>query len=84
MWLLYVSCAWVAGVILGSKLSLPLLTLLSGLIPLALIPFLPGSKKTLIVAGYVSLLSSAVDFTSRQACLKQMSIPYTSTTTREL
>ena len=51
MWLLYVSCAWVAGVFLGSKLSLPLLTLFSGLIPLALIPFLPGSKKTLLVAG---------------------------------
>ena len=51
MWLLYVSCAWVAGVFLGSKLNLPLLTLFSGLIPLALIPFLPGSKKTLLVAG---------------------------------
>jgi len=51
MWLLYVSCAWVAGVFLGSKLGLPLLTLLSGLIPLSLIPFLPGRKKTLLVAG---------------------------------
>ena len=50
MWLLYVSCAWVAGVFLGSKISLPLLALFLGLIPFALIPFLPGSRKTLIIA----------------------------------
>jgi len=51
MWLLYVSCAWVAGIFLGSKLSLPLFVLAFGLIPFVLIPFLPNSKKTLIVAG---------------------------------
>ena len=51
MWLLYVSCAWVAGIFLGSKISPPLLALAFGLIPFTLIPFLPGSKKTLIVAG---------------------------------
>jgi len=51
VWLLYVSCAWVAGIFLGSKFSLPLLVLAFGLIPFALIPFLPNSKKTLIVAG---------------------------------
>ncbi len=51
MWLLYVSCAWVAGVFLGSKLGPPLLALAFGLIPFALIPFLPSSKKTLIVVG---------------------------------
>ena len=51
MWLLYVSCAWVAGVFLGSKVSPPLLALFLGLIPFALIPFLTSSRKTLIVAG---------------------------------
>jgi len=51
MWLLYVSCAWVAGIFLGSKISPPLLALFLGLIPFALIPFLRGRKKTLIVAG---------------------------------
>jgi len=51
MWLLYVSCAWVAGIFLGSKISLPLFALSLGLIPFALIPFLPSSKKTLIIAG---------------------------------
>jgi competence protein ComEC len=51
VWLLYVSCAWVAGIFLGSKISPPLLALAFGLIPFALIPFLPGNRKTLIVAG---------------------------------
>jgi competence protein ComEC len=51
MWLLYVSCVWVAGIFLGSKVSPPLLALSFGLIPFALIPFLPSSRKTLIVAG---------------------------------
>lgn len=51
MWLLYVSCAWAAGIFLGSKTSLPFFTLSFGLIPFLLIPFLPGNRKTLIVAG---------------------------------
>jgi competence protein ComEC len=51
MWLLYVSCVWVAGVFLGSKLGLPWPTLFLGLLPFALIPFLPGNRKTLIVTG---------------------------------
>ncbi len=51
MWLLYVSCAWVAGILLGSRIGLPWLVLFSGLIPFALIPFLPGSRKTLAVVG---------------------------------
>jgi competence protein ComEC len=51
MWLLYVSCAWVAGIFLGSNVSSPLLALFLGLIPFALIPFIPGSRKTLILAG---------------------------------
>jgi competence protein ComEC len=66
MWLLYVSCAWVAGVFLGSKVSPPLLALSLGLIPFALIPFLPGSKKTLIVAGLclLALLGGGLRFSS--------------------
>ena len=51
MWLLYISCAWVAGVFLGSKIGLPWLALFVGLIPFALIPFFPGSRKTFIVGG---------------------------------
>jgi competence protein ComEC len=66
MWLLYVSCAWVVGIFLGSKISLPLLALSFGLIPFALIPFLPRSKKTLIVVGLClfTLLGGALHFPS--------------------
>jgi competence protein ComEC len=66
MWLLYVSCAWVAGIFLGSKLSLSLPVLAFGLIPFALIPFLRSSRKTLIVAGLclVALLGGGLRFPS--------------------
>jgi competence protein ComEC len=66
VWLLYVSCAWVAGVFLGSKISLPLLALSLGLIPFVLIPFLPSSKKTLIIAGLclLTLLGGGLRFPS--------------------
>jgi competence protein ComEC len=51
MWLLYVSCAWVGGIFLGSKIGLPWLALFIGLIPFAFVPFFPSSRKTLIIAG---------------------------------
>ena len=66
MWFLYVSCAWVTGVFLGSKISLPLLALSLGLVPFVLIPFLRGSRKTLIVAGLclLALLGGGLRFPS--------------------
>lgn len=66
MWLLYVSCAWVAGVFLGSMIGLPWLVLFIGLIPLALIPFLPGNRKILIVAALclLALLGGGLRFLS--------------------
>jgi len=51
MWLLYISCAWVVGVFLGSKVGLPVVAIFSGLLPFLLIPLFPGSRKNLIVAG---------------------------------
>ena len=51
MWLLYISCAWVAGIFLGSKASLPAILILSGIIPFLLIPLFSNSRKLLIVAG---------------------------------
>jgi len=64
MWLLYISCAWVAGVFLGSKVGLPLVALPLGLLPFLLIPFFPSNKKTLIVAGLclLALLSGSLRF----------------------
>jgi competence protein ComEC len=66
MWLLYVSCAWVAGIFLGSKLSVSLPVLAFGLIPFALIPFLRNSRRTLIVAGLclLALLGGGLRFPS--------------------
>ena len=51
MWLLYVSCAWIAGIFLGSKMSPPPLTLFLGLLPFALMPLLPSRRKALLVAA---------------------------------
>jgi competence protein ComEC len=66
VWLLYVSCAWVAGIFLGSKLSPPLLALALGLIPFAIIPFFPNNRKTLIIAGLClfALLGGGLHFPS--------------------
>ncbi len=53
--LFYLSCAWVAGIFLGSKFSLPLVLILSGLIPL---PFLFIIKRRrLIVLASLCLLA---------------------------
>ncbi len=66
MWLLYVSCAWVAGIFLGSKIGLPLFALAFGLIPFALIPFLRSKRNILIVAGLClfTVLGGAFHFPS--------------------
>ncbi len=66
MWLLYVSCAWVAGIFLGSKIGLPWLGLFIGVIPFAFVPFFPSSRKTLIVAGLclLALFGGGLRFSS--------------------
>ena len=51
MWLLYVSCAWVAGIFAGSKASLPPAAVSLGAIPFLLIPLLPRLRKGLMAAG---------------------------------
>jgi competence protein ComEC len=66
MWLLYTSCAWVAGIFLGSKIGLPLFAIAFGLIPFALIPFLRSKRNILIVAGLClfTLLGGGLHFPS--------------------
>jgi competence protein ComEC len=66
VWLLYVSCAWVGGIFLGSKIGLPWLALFIGLIPFAFVPFFPSSRKTLIIAGLclLALLGGGLRFSS--------------------
>ncbi|MCK4580635.1 MAG: hypothetical protein KAU10_04740, partial [Dehalococcoidia bacterium] len=56
MWLLYVSCAWVGGIFLGSRDGLPLPILFLGLAPFLLLPLFPNRGKHLVVAG-LSLLA---------------------------
>ena len=66
MWLLYVSCAWVVGIFLGSKIGLPLFALAFGLIPFILIPFIRSKRNILIVAGLClfTLLGGGLHFPS--------------------
>jgi len=49
--LIYLSCAWVAGVLLGSKFNLSLALILSGLTPLLLLFFSRQHKKLIILAS---------------------------------
>ncbi len=57
MSLIYLSCAWVAGIFLGSKFNLPLVLILTGLIPLPLLFFARQHRKPVILA---SLCLSAI------------------------
>jgi competence protein ComEC len=78
MWLLYVSCAWAAGVFLGSRIGLPWPALFIGLVPFAFACFLPGSRKTLIVAGVclLALLGGGLRFTSSLPPLDEHSLSF--------
>ena len=66
MSLIYLSCAWVAGILLGSKFSLPLATLFAGLIPLPML-FLTRQHRRLIILTSLCLIifvSGALRFQS--------------------
>ena len=60
MSLIYLSCAWVAGIFLGSKFNLPLPLILTGLIPLPLL-FFRQHRKMIILASLclIALFSGA-------------------------
>ena len=47
--LIYLSCAWVVGIYLGSKFALPLALILTGLIPLPLLFLYRQQQKTIIL-----------------------------------
>ncbi len=77
MSLIYLSCAWVAGIILGSELDLPLFFVFSGLIPLSLLFFTRRHRKKIILAGLclVAFFSGAWHFQSSlpaddESCLR--------------
>ena len=54
--LIYLSCAWVAGIFLGSKFDLPLALILVGLIPLPLL-FPARQHRKIIVLTSLSLVA---------------------------
>ena len=64
--LIYLSCAWVVGIFLGSKFNLPLVLILTGLVPLPLLFFLRQHRKTIILTSLclVALFSGAFCFRS--------------------
>ncbi len=54
--LIYLSCAWVIGIFLGSKFNLPLALVFSGLIPLPLL-FFTGKYRKLIILTSLCLIA---------------------------
>lgn len=76
MWLLYISCAWVAGVFSGSKADFPFVATFSGFLPFLLIPFLPGSKKKLIIIGLclLAFFGGILRFPSSQTQIDEHSL----------
>jgi competence protein ComEC len=54
--LIYLSCAWVVGIYLGSKFNLPLALLITGLVPLPLL-FLTGKHRKLIILSSLCLVA---------------------------
>ena len=65
MALIYISCAWVAGIYLGSKFALPLPLIFIGLIPLPLL-FFGKHRKAIILAAVclIALFGGALLFTA--------------------
>ena len=63
--LIYLSCAWVAGIFLGSKFNLPLALVFTGLVPLPLL-FFHRRRKLIILASLclIALFSGVLRFQS--------------------
>jgi len=59
--LIYLSCVWLAGIFLGTNLSLPVILILTGLIPIPLLFFTHRHRKTIILAslGLITLFAAA-------------------------
>ena len=67
MALIYISCAWVAGIYLGSKFALPWALILIGLVPLPLL-FFGKQRKAIILAAVclIALFGGALLFPASQ------------------
>ncbi len=78
MSLIYLSCAWAAGIFLGSKFNLPLALALIGLIPLPLLFFLRYHRKLIILTSLclIALFSGAVYFQSSLPTVDEGSLQF--------
>jgi len=76
--LIYLSCAWVAGIFLGSKFNLPLAFILTGLIPLPLLFFLRQHRKPIIIASLclIILFGGAAYFQSSLPSVDEDSLQF--------
>ncbi len=78
MSLIYLSCAWVAGILLGSKFNLPLVSLFSALIPLPIL-FLARQHRKLIILTSLCLVvffSGALRFQSSLPFVDENSLQF--------
>ena len=78
MSLIYLSCAWAAGIFLGSRFNLPLALTLTGLIPLPLLFFLRYHRKLIILTSLclIALFSGAVYFQSSLPTVDEGSLQF--------
>lgn len=61
MILIFISCAWIAGIFLGSKLNLPLPFLVAGLLPLLLLFFTRRRKQVVVASiGIILVVAAAI------------------------
>ena len=77
MSLIYLSCAWVAGIFLGSKFNIPLPLILIGLIPLPLL-FLRQHRKPIILTSLclIALFGGATYFQSSLPTVDESSLQF--------
>jgi competence protein ComEC len=71
--LIYLSSAWVAGILLGAKFTLPPALILIGLIPLPLLFFFRQHRKTIILVSLclIALFGGAFRFQSSQPTVNE-------------
>ncbi|MFC1987616.1 DNA internalization-related competence protein ComEC/Rec2 [Chloroflexota bacterium] len=62
MSLIYLSCAWVVGIFLGSKFNLPLALIFTGLIPLPLLFFRKHSKSIILASLCLVALLGGISY----------------------
>jgi len=76
--LIYLSCAWVVGVFLGSKFNPHFALLFTGLIPLPLLLLIKWHRKIIILTGLclVIFFGGALCFQSSRPAVDEKSLPF--------